>query len=201
MFNFFKKPLPDSTNITIVINDKIEPIDRGQYYEKPLNRFLNKNNLGKTTGAGTEIDNDGDIKHVTLDVKLNANGHEVFKSIEDIIAYLEKRGIPKGSQILVGEKNISFGNLDGLAIHFDNIGLAPEVYKSSDINFVIETIVQLINDQSDILRYVQNPKETILYFYGASYDEMINLIKPFAESYPLFQNSKLHRITPHDHNQ
>lgn len=199
MLSFFKNSHHNDKNITIVINDKIEPIDRGQHYEKPLNRFLKKNNLGKTAGAGTEIDSDGDIKFVTLDIKLNTTETEFNKVIEAVITFLEKGGIPKGSKILSGEKSISFGNLDGLAIHFDNVGLSPEVYKSSDINFVIDTIIQLLNDKSDIIRYLQNPNETILYFYGMSYDKMINLIKPFAESYPLFENCKFNRITPNHH--
>ncbi|MBP6185821.1 MAG: hypothetical protein KA479_12840 [Saprospiraceae bacterium] len=187
-------------HINLKINDKIEPIDRGEIYEKPLSKYLKKQNIGSISGADTCLNDIGEIECVNFDIALKADSNNLENTINQVINFLESKGIPKGSEISVDNQLIPFGNMEGMAIHFDNLNLSPEIYQSSDINFVFDTIVHLLDDKSEVLRYLQTPNETILYFYGDSFVKMIEKVKPFADTYPLFQNSHIIKITP-NHNQ
>ena len=46
---------PQGDVITARLNAKVQPIDRGDYYEDPLTDTLQAKGLGEVTGGGTQL--------------------------------------------------------------------------------------------------------------------------------------------------
>ncbi|HZW06163.1 MAG TPA: hypothetical protein VFF65_03490, partial [Phycisphaerales bacterium] len=89
---------------------------------------------------------------------------------------------------------VPFGKLEGIAVYLNGTDLGPEVYQSSDVNVVIEEINNAVKGRGAAADFWEGPRETALYLYGASADEMKSLIAPFMASYPLCRKARIERI-------
>ena len=177
------------------LNARVQPLDRGDRYEDPLQDALATNGWAEVTGGGTSQELNGEIKYCGIDLDLI----DVENSVPLICQVLESCGAPNGSKLtfeINGTKQeISFGKLEGLAIYFNGTDLPAEVYQTCDINFVAEEINRLLGDCGSIQSHWQGPTETALYLYGHSAQEMRELIAVFMAEYPLCQQARLQVIT------
>lgn len=200
--SFLKKmfsSIPDSKNeknpefITVTLNDKIQPIDRGDYYEDPLDEYIQLNQIGEVTGGGTIQAENGEIEFVDIEIQLNAE-IEPKKAAFKIIEFI--KNAPKDSKLRIEntKEEIFFGEKEGLAIYLDAQNLEPEVYENSDVNFVVSEVKRLIGDESEIVRFWEFPDKTALYFYGDSFTKMKEQINNLMSEYPLCKNAKIKRI-------
>jgi len=199
--NFIKKLFGLKKNddignfIVATLNDKVMPLDRGEIYEDPLDELLKANGIGEVTGGGTMQLKSGELEYCDLEIKLNSS--EINENdIQLIIKKLEELGAPKGSKLTIEktDQKIEFGLKEGLGIYIDGQNLDPEVYKSSDINFVISEIKKLTKDNSEITKYWEGGTETALYYYSDSFAEMKESIKEFVDSYPLCKGARIEQI-------
>lgn len=190
-----EKQYSQGTFIIIQLNEKIMPIDRGEFYEEPLDEFLRDNGYGEVTGGGTMQAKSGEIAFCDIEV-LIYEGNDIKKIITEIIRRLENIGVPKGSHIEIEstEEEIFFGNKEGLAIYLDGINLTENVYKECDSNLVVSEVSRLIGYNGQITRYWQGEKETALYFYGDSFENMKTAISEFINTYPLCQGARIVQI-------
>lgn len=69
-----------------------------------------------------------------------------------------------------------------------------EVYKTCDINYVIEQMEHCMEGIGMLYSWWEGPKDTALYFYGSSYEEMKQSIEGFIEEYPLCQKCRIKQI-------
>jgi len=181
--------------IVITLNDKIQPIDRGEYYEKGLEKLLLENNIGEITGGGTMQHQNGEIDFVDIEIELS-NEEISNENLNKIILYLEEKGAPKNSKITIEKTNkvINFGKLEGIGVYLDGKNLDEEVYENCDSNFVVSEIKNLIDDKTDIVKFWEGSEKTALYFYGESFIEMKNKISNFINEYPLCKNAEIIQI-------
>lgn len=185
----------ESEFITVTLNDKIQPIDRGDYYEDPLDEYLQQNQIGVVTGGGTMQAENGEIKFVDIEIQLN-KGVDSKNAASKIIEFIKNKNAPKNSKLRIENTNeeILFGEKEGLAIYLDGQNLEPEIYENSDVNFVVSEVKKLIGDESEIVRFWEFPNKTALYFYGNSFTEMRNQINIFVNEYPLCKNAEIKQI-------
>lgn len=202
--NFFKKifgsksepqNVENSEFIIVTLNDKIQPIDRGDYYEDPLEEYLQKNEIGEITGGGTMQAENGEIEFVDIEIELK-NGVNAKEAAKKIIGFLKSKSVPKNSKLKIEktEAIINFGDKEGFAIYLDGRNLADDVYQNCDSNFVVSEIKKLIGDNSEIVRFWELPEKTALYFYGNSFEEMTKQINAFVNEYPLCRNAEIKQI-------
>ncbi len=190
-----KKEIEETNFVVATLNDKIMPIDRGDIYEDPLDKVLNKNNWGEVSGGGTMQQESGEIEYCDVEIKLN--GTEIDKNVIDqIIKKLEEFGAPKGSVLNIEKthEKISFGKLEGIGIYLDGANLPENVYEECDVNFVITEIHKLTGTEYKVNRNWEHESGIALYFYGNSYEEMNRQIKELIETYPLCENCKIEKI-------
>jgi hypothetical protein len=176
------------------LNIRIKPIARGKRFETPLMEALAENGLGEVGGGGTMQSKEGEIEFCGIDVDL----FDTEKCGPFVCQFLMERGAPKGSVLryeLDGRKvELPFGNVEGLAIYLNGTDLGDEVYKECDVNVVIDTISRLLGNRGAILENWQGPRETALYLYGKSADQMRGAILGFLGEYPLCQKARVERI-------
>ena len=196
MFGLFNKKQdePEGQYVIARLNARVQPIDRGEYYEDPLDESLKRLNLGEVTGGGTQMaDEPAGIEFCDVEIRLSEATQE---NVQKIVEQLEALGVPKGSRLIVEHDGAEhpMGTQEGLGLFLNGTDLPDQVYAESDVNHVIEQCDQLMASGGDFRGYWQGSRETALYFYGESFAQMKSAIEPFVSSYALCQQARVEQI-------
>lgn len=189
-----QEPVEEGVYVTARLNAKVQPIDRGDYYEDPLNHALETVNLGKVTGGGTQLtDEPCGIEFCDLEICVHETNEETLAAI---IKRLNDLGAPKGSRLIIEEsgKEIPFGVTEGVAVYLNGTDLPDEVYRDCDINHVIDEFDKLLEGKGAFRGYWEGERETALFCYGGSYSEMKAALEPFLNAYPLCEQARVEQI-------
>ena len=182
----------DGVPVTVRLNARLQPLDRGDIYEDPLAEALEAAGLGSVTGAGTQLAEDGGIEFCDIDLALETADDQ---TLDRVVAALEKLGAPKGSKLLYGEtEERPFGKSEGLAVYLNGTDLPDDVYQTCDVNHVISEFDRLLDGVGSFHSHWQGPTETALFLYGENAEKMRGLIAPFMQSYALCQQARLEQI-------
>lgn len=175
-------------NVILSLNSRLQPIHRFDI-EDALDELLHKSDAGEVLGGGTYQDKSGEITGCEIEISLKRED-----SVAWLVDIVNAMGIPKGSYINRNGKTVAVGTLEGMAIYLNGTDLPKSVYESCDINYLVENANRLLDSLGSLYSWWENPSETALYFYGKSYDEMLSVLKPFIEEYPLFEKCRISKI-------
>lgn len=175
--------------VTVTLNDRIQPLDRGQRYEEPVHHLLQTRGAGAVTGGGTLQERDGEVHRVDVEVELADPD-----KIEVLAQAFEMLGAPRGSVLHADGREIQLGRLEGLGLYLNGTDLPREVYATSDVNEVIARLEELLGEDGEMHGYWEGPRETALYFYGASFSTMAERIGGFVAEEPLCQRSRIVQV-------
>jgi hypothetical protein len=169
--------------------EHIEPIDRGDRYEDPLQAVLDRTGVGRVTGGGSQLNAQGGIDYADVEVEV-AN---LDAAVTSVVAALEEAGAPQGSEIVVAadERVLrEFGTLQCLAIFLDGVSLPDEVYASLDFEVVVSELGAAAGDDS-FRGFWQGPQETGLFFFGPDAEAMLGRVEPVLRGLPIGQNARV----------
>ena len=188
----FSKPQTAKHLVIARLNDRAQPIDRGERYEDPLDTFLKANGLGEVTGGGTLLQETGEIEFCEVELQLASTAPEVLAAVT---GQLQSAGAPKGSLLVQPDgTELPFGQYEGLAVYLNGTDLPDETYSDCDVNFVYSEFDRLLDGQGAVHSHWQGPTETALYMYGASYDAMHAALAGFIASYPLCARARVVQV-------
>jgi hypothetical protein len=175
------------------LNARLQPMDRGEHFEDPLDEALKPLGLGRVTGGGTQMSDDGEIQNCDIEIEVPEASETTGRAIINI---LDKLGAPKGSVLTSagGEQSIAFGRTEGLALYLNGTGLPDAVYRDIDAIDVVEALDRLLGDQGRMLSSRDGPTETALFFYGESFEAMRSAMTGYLESNPLCQKCRVVQI-------
>ena len=184
------------------ILEPIEPAERCDRYEDPLEAVLEGKGLGSVSGGGTQYSLEYEIEHVDLDVELTVEAEGLDEALHVIKTVLEMGGAPVGSELRYEkdgrEAVIPFGTNEGLAIYLDGLDLPPEVYENSGINALADEInAALEPDLGSIRGSWAGPTETAVYVYGTDAEAIYAKLDALLHWYPLCQNARV--VFPYQH--
>lgn len=171
------------------LNARFQPKHRFEL-EDALQEIFDNNHAGEVTGGGTLLKENGEIKSCDIEIDL----YEDKKGLEWLKSLLNNIGISKGSVIEGVEPPINVGTLEGLAIYLNGTDLPKEVYKSCDVNYVIDQLQQAVDSIGQMYSYRELDKFTALYFYGVSFSLMKERMETFVSTYPLCQKCRIEQI-------
>lgn len=177
-------------HVTLKLNARFRPLDRGNL-EDALQEVLERLGLGEIDGGGTMLQPSGEIKFCDIEINLKDNSQE---TIDKLLRIIEHFGVPKGSELHAENLSVPVGAQEGLAIYLNGTELPKEVYRTCDINYVVDQMDALMDGVGRMYSYWEGPKDTALYFYGSSYEEMYARVAGFAEEYPLCQKCIITKI-------
>jgi hypothetical protein len=188
-----KKLEPGHQYIVVNLNAKLQPLDRLDYFEDPLDEILRSKNIGEVAGGGSLLSESKEIESCDIEIEVNSSTDDVIAILKDT---LEKLGAPKGSKLIIEEqdKEIPAGISEGLALYLNGTDLDHKVYQESDSQFVFDELNRLLHGKGRVLSHWQGPAETALYMYGFSFTEMKSLINEFVTTYPLCQKCRIEQI-------
>ncbi len=183
------------------INARIMPDVRDRRFEQPLIEALaresvNREPIAEVTGAGTLQEKSGELVYCGIDLDL----FDLDAAQEFVCAFLTSEGAPKGS-LLEYERDgkdikTPFGENEGLAMYLNGTALPEEVYRTSDINLVMASIDEALahGEAGSIWGWWQGPRETALYCYGRSFDEMNSRLLPVFAKTALCENCRVVQV-------
>jgi hypothetical protein len=195
MKNWFGRGSPKDSYphvVTAQLNAKLQPLDRADH-EDPLDEDLKRRKLGQVTGGGTMMaDEPFGIAYSDTEISLKDLSDE---TLQYVVSRLEDLGAPKGSKLIVdANRTIEFGVTEGLALIMNGTDLADEVYARCDINHVVEEGGRLMAPDGRFRSHYSGPKDTVLFFYGKSFEGMKAALAPLLAAYPLCEGAKIERI-------
>jgi hypothetical protein len=171
------------------VYEHIEPIDRGDRYEDPLQAILDTAKAGRVTGGGSQLGDLGGIAYANLELEL-ANLDEVLGIVT---AALEKAGAPQGSELIHvpdGRVLREFGKQQCLAIFLDGTSLPDEVYANLDFEALVAELGVAAGENS-YRGFWQGPQETGMFFFGPDADTMFARVEPVLRRLPIGQNARV----------
>lgn len=177
---------------TLQLNAKLQPLDRGDL-EDIIDEFLSEEDLGNTSGGGTLLsgNENNEIEYCDIEIELN----DTSEAVEKLLQKLEEIGIPKGSKLYNEDFSQEVGTLEGLGLYINGTDLPKEVYETTDINVVFDTVSDILKDILVITSYHEGNKDTALYFYlRGSFIDAKERIKDFVASYPLCEKCRIVKI-------
>lgn len=185
-FSLFSRKKPPQNNAMIIarLNARVQPVDRGEYFEDPLDEVLKSSNIGEVTGGGTQLADEPDgIEFCDVEIMAVDLSEE---TIALVVETLEKLGAPKGSRLLLDgqDDEVPFGKLEGLGLFLNGTDLPAEVYAASDVNQIIAECERLMQGIGSFRGHWEGSKETALYFYGTTFTEMEAAISEFIVNDP-----------------
>ena len=197
MFGLFgrkQKAEPQHEYITARLNARIQPMERGEFYEDPLDDVLGAKDLGAVTGGGTQLaDEPAGIEFCDLEIRVTEASEETLSAI---VQKLEALGAPKGSKLIVesADREIAFGAYEGMAVFLNATDLKDEVYETCDFDEVTENFNTLMGEAGAYRGYWHGSSESAVYCYGPSFAAMKAAIEPFLQRYPLCEGARIEQI-------
>ena len=182
--------------------EHIEPIDRGDRYEDPLQATLDQTNAGRVTGGGSQLNELGGIVYADVEIEL-ANLDAALAIVSEA---LEKSGAPQGSELIHAKDDRvlrEFGTSQCLAIYLDGTSLPDEIYADLDFEAVVSEIGAAAGRDS-YRGCWQGPEETGIFFFGSDADDMFARVEPVLRRLPIGQNARVvirhgkQNLNPHE---
>src|SRR5438477_402606 len=178
--------------ITARLWEPIEPINRGERYEDPLQSALQAQRLGSVDGGGSQLTELGEVLFAELAIHL-ANLDEALAMTKRV---LEEAGAPRGSELRFrndsGRPPMKFGTQECLAIYLDGVSLPQEVYAALDLAAVVKQVEDALGLGGKALRGSWGgSEETSLYFYGPDADSMFAQVESLLRRLPICQNARV----------
>jgi len=167
--------------------EHIEPIDRGDRYEDPLNDALESAGIGRVTGGGSQLTEDGRIEFADIEIELA----DLDGALLAVVQALERAGAPRGSEIhLDGSVLREFGAAQCVAVYLDGVSLPDEVYANLDFEQLLAELAAVAGEGS-YHGHWQGSEETGLFFFGPDADDLFARIQPLLRSLPIGQNARV----------
>jgi hypothetical protein len=176
------------------LNARVQPLDRGEFFEDPLDEALRQANIGEVTGGGTQLaDEPAGIAWCEVEIELAEASDNAFQKV---ISILENLKAPKGSKLIdpMSNREYLFGVSDGLALFLNGTDLPAETYATSGINELVEQCIKVLGSDGRLLGNWEGSKEVGLYFYGGSFARMKSALEPIITHHPLCQSCRLEQI-------
>jgi hypothetical protein len=180
--------------LSVTLNARLRPLDRGDRYEDPLQEVLEERLPGsEISGGGTLMSKEGEPELCDIDVDIEGDAETALALVVDTLVAL---GAPKGSKAqLEDDEPVVFGEYEGLGLYLNGTDLPDEVYATSDVNELLERLQERLGDTGSMHSYWEGPRETALYLYGPSADQMRERIADVVATHPLAAQSRLVTLT------
>ena len=181
--------------ITLHLNARLQPVHR-HTLEDVLAEMLERRGFGTVEGGGTAMSPSGEVCSCDIEVYLKYGTERALDALVQAAEYLEA---PKGSRLLYkgtdGQRyERPLGSLEGLAVYLNGTELPDEVYQDCDVNDVIAQAEQRLGDAGCLMSWWEGPRDTALYFYGASCAAMLDALRPLLDEHPLCRKCRTERI-------
>ena len=169
--------------------EHIGPIDRGERYEDPLHAVLESRSLGRVTGGGSQLNEQGGIEFADVEIELA----DLDGAVQVVTTALEGAGAPQGSELIDASDSrviSEFGRQQCLAIFLDGATLPEQVYADLDFDVVVAEIGAAAGEDSFRGAW-QGPEETGLFYFSPDAEAMFARVEPVLARLPIGQNARV----------
>lgn len=175
------------------IAEYLEPMDRGERYEDPLQKTLSEKGVGRVTGGGSQMN--AEFKIVAADIELELA--DLDTSLALVQQELEGLGVPHGSELMFSvdgtAKSLAIGNLETVELYLDGVGLPEQVYADLDFEAFYGRIVDALKGEGagDPRAVWSGQTETGIFIYGNDAAVIERILQSIFPTEPILENSRM----------
>lgn len=180
------------SHVELHLNAHFQPVHRFPL-EDAIEQMITELHLGELEGGGTAQNPEtGEIQSCDIQFCLKDTSDATIDKFSEIV---ESMGIPKGSYLQYDNQKRPVGMQEGFAIYLNGVDLPEEVYRSCDINVLIERLESQLDGMGRMYSFWEGKEWTVLYFYGnSSFREMIAKVQGIIDEYPLCEKCQVKQI-------
>ncbi len=182
---------------TLTLNAKLQPAERAKIEDHIDELFKQQDEGCYVDGGGTLMAPDGGVQSCDIELALTRDDEQYWINT---LRYCANNIAPKDSKLFLYDKDGELlkeavvGKLEGLALYINGTDLPDEVYKTCDINHVVDETIRLMDDVFYFFGHWRGPTETALYYYGTSFGAMYTAIRGFIDEYPLCAQCRIEQV-------
>lgn len=181
--------MPFEHPVTVRLWGHIEPIERGERYEDPLQSALSAAGAGEVDGGGSQLSALGEVTFAEIAAYVG----DLDAAVPIIREIMEGAGAPEGSEIIFAPEAarppVTFGTQQVVAVYLDGVSLPADVYETLDFDSLLEDLEKAFG--SPLRGNWPGPQETALYYYGSSAEAMFADAEPTLGRLPICQNARV----------
>ncbi len=179
--------------ITVTLNARLQPAHRADLEDAFIDACDERRLAAEVVGGGTLLASNGEVAACDITLRLAQLDTDAITITGRLF---EAMLAPKGSYLLVGNSNerITIGQHEGLALYLNGTDLPEDVYQTCDATHVYEECERRLEGIGMLNSHWQGPRETALYMYGESFEDMHAAIRPLLERHPLCRQCRVERI-------
>ena len=165
--------------------ENIEPVDREERYENPLQAALKAANAGVVSGRGSQLTDTGLLAYAEIEMSLA----DLRPGLDLTVNTLEGAGALRGSELRRGDEVVrEFGKLECLAVFLDGVNLPQEVYDDLDM---ADLLARLEAVAGSLRGTWAGSEETGLFYSGPDAEELLPKVEAVLRPLPIGQNARL----------
>ncbi len=166
----------------LILNMKLE-VEHREEIEEFFAELFEETGLGKIVyGGGISYLENNEVDYCDIDIDFKDE-----KSIQAFVDNAKHFPIAKDSLLVYDEIKLSIGEKEALALYFDNNKLPTQPSSEEESDPLIELIEELdsaleAKEYDFFFSYFESSEKTALYYYGDSFDEMLDIFKNILTS-------------------
>lgn len=182
--------------LTIHLNARIMPIDRGSQFEDPLFEVLEERFPGtEWTGAGTQTSETGEP--VSCDIVADVPRRHTKKILSVVAEFLTAHGAPKGSWAGFDPKRntVTFGELEGTQIRVDVAGAKSAGAPSEFFDELLVSTEAAVTPASSWMSVWESNEWLTITYYGRSGAELLRVAEEVIPALGLARFTQARQLT------
>lgn len=185
--------MSNSREIVVRINDKCQPDLREDLYESGLSQCLEELDIGRITGGGTHVDDDGRVAYCEIAIELKDTDDQ---HIATVIDALEDLGAPHGSKVLASAELEAreFGSFSGLAISIPLAALPSGNAFDAAVEGMLDEIDTRLLEDGELHGWFRGNVDLEIYAYGPDFAAIKACLLDLIDSNPFCRQMRLMQI-------
>lgn len=178
--------------VVVKLNARLNPVERGRFFEMKLGQILEQADLGVVTGGASDHAVEVGTTACELHVQLANDSPETLARLID---ELEQLGAPVGSKVMwQGNQEIEFGCAEGLALWLRSADFKNCSNASEAVENIVHACNQSLAERGKFRGFWRDREGAALYFYGASFEAMKRAIEVELGKNQFLKNAAIEQI-------
>lgn len=176
--------------VTLHLNARLQPMHR-QNIEDALEEKLSVDSFATISGGGSLLLESGEVDSCDIELDLVDGKPNTVESVLEVILSIP---LPKGSKVISQDFEQEIGELEGMVIYLNGTDLSDDTYENYGVDPLIDELETLFQGNARLWSWWTGPYETALYFYGQSFNSMLDQSKELIKIYPLCEKCRIEKI-------
>ena len=185
--------MADPLYLTIRLPLRIGPMERSDFWEDPIDQYLEATNIGEVSGGGTMMSKDGEIEFCDIEIAMQDLSAATLEGLQKVVHDL---GAPKGTKFLNDKDEVlaDFGEVRVVGIGLDGTSLPDSAYEGFDPEGFCDEIVAALGEGYAYGGSNAGAQYTFFYFHGSDNGHIEKTLRAVTSDKPICEGAQFIHI-------